>query len=165
MKTVKTVENIIKSLDAYVNGKKILEVACGDTDFSLQVSKYAKEVLATDISSERLARKNLDMIPENFEFREMDAASLDIESDSFDVSVCYNALGHLKSILDSILREMTRVTLEGGYLIFIATWKMDKKILQELKELIGEYNNLKVHSDIESSKFNALIIEKEKLVK
>lgn len=118
---MRIIETIIQDLKAYLYGKKVLEIACGDSDFSLTTSKYAKKILATDISLERVKRRELKMIPPNIEFKEMNATNLEINDNSFDVSVCYNALGHLKSILRPVLTEMLRVTTKDGYLIFIAT--------------------------------------------
>ncbi len=70
-------------------------------------------------------------IPQNIEFKEMDASDLMLDKDTFDISVCYNGLGHLKSVLDSVLMEMSRVTKENGYLIFIGTWRIDKRIIEK----------------------------------
>lgn len=157
---MRKVESVLQDLDNYFYGKKILEIACGDSDFSLNVSKYAKEVLATDISLERVKRRNLDVIPPNIEFKEMDATNLDIDNDTFDVCVCYNALGHLENQLRPVLIEMIRVTIQDGYLIFIATWKMDKKIITIMKDIVREYNSLTIYDDIQCNKYNALIIKR-----
>lgn len=153
-------ESIVKNLGTYLDGKKILEVACGDSEFSLSASKYAKEVLATDISLERFKRRNLDGVPQNIEFKEMNATTLLVDNDSIDITVCYNALGHLENILQSVLIEMIRVTMQEGYLLFMATWTMDKKIISKLKDMISEYSNLEVCDDIEKSTFRALIVKK-----
>ncbi|MGH4124374.1 MAG: class I SAM-dependent methyltransferase [Clostridium sp.] len=160
---MRVVETIVKRLGTYLNGKKILEIACGDSEFSLNASRYAEEVLATDITLERLKRRNIDVIPKNVEFREMNATNLDIVNNSFDVSVCYNALGHLENLLNPVLMEMMRVTIQNGYLIFISTWKMDKKIIPELKNIISDYSNLTIYADIENSTYKAIIIKKENI--
>jgi ubiquinone/menaquinone biosynthesis C-methylase UbiE len=157
---MRIIETIVQDLKAYLSGKKVLEIACGDSDFSLITSKYAKEILATDISLERVKRRGLEIIPNNVQFKEMNATNLDIAENSFDVSSCYNALGHLKSILRPVLIEMFRVTNQDGYLIFIATWKMDIATLGELKNIISEYNNLTLFAEIENKKYNALIVKK-----
>lgn len=156
------VEIISERLSFYLDGKRILEIACGDSDFSLTASKYANEVLATDISLERFNRRNLKLIPENLYFEEMDAGDLDIDNNSFDVCVSYNALGHLKSKLIPVLTEMIRVTVEGGYLIFITTWKMDKNIIPELKNIILKKKNLAIYEDIENNKYSVLVIKKNR---
>ena len=158
---MKVVEIISESLSSYLEGKKILEVACGDSDFSLTASKYANEVLATDISLERFKKRNLKVIPKNLYFKEMDAANLDIGNNSFDACICYNALGHLKSILIPVLTEMIRVTIEGGYLIFITTWKIDKNIIPELKSIIMKQKNLTIYKDAENNRYSVLIIKKD----
>ena len=153
--------NIVKGLDTYLSDKKVLEIACGDSEFSLNASRYAKTVLATDISLERLRKRGLDAIPKNVEFREMDATNLDIDNDSVDVSVCYNALGHLEDFLKPVLMEMARVTVKNGYLIFIATWKMDKAILSKLKNVICDYSNLAICADMENREHRTIIIKRE----
>lgn len=157
---MKIVERIVQDLKTYLDGKKVLEIACGNSDFSLTASKYAKEVLATDISLERIKRKNLKILPGNIHFKEMNAANLDIKENAFDVSVCYNALGHLKSILRSVLTEMFRVTSKDGYLMFIATWKIDIAIFDKLKNIISEYSDITLFSEVKNKKYNALIFKK-----
>lgn len=157
---MRLVETLVQNLNAYLQSKKVLEIACGDSYFSLCASKYAKEVLATDISLERVNRKNLNDIPINITFEEMDATNLDIKNNSFDVSVCYNALGHLDNVLKFVLKEMIRVTIHDGYLMFIATWKMDKRIIPELKNIINEHTNIFIYSEIENSKYTILVLKK-----
>jgi ubiquinone/menaquinone biosynthesis C-methylase UbiE len=158
---IRVIETIVQDLKTYLDSKKVLEIACGDSDFSLISSKYAEEVLATDISLERLKRKDLGIIRNNIQFKEMNATNLGIDNDTFDVSACYNALGHLENILRPVLIEMVRVTVQGGYLIFIATWKMDKEIIGELKNVISEHHNLTLFTEIENKKYSALIVKKE----
>ncbi len=153
-------EKIVQDLSRYLSGKKVLEVACGDSDLSLAASRFAARVLATDISLERAKRIKPEMIPNNVEFREMDAADMEIDDESFDVSVCYNALGHLRSILGLVFAEMLRVTKQDGYLMFVATWKMDIAALNELKEAISEYGHLISLTEISNSKYKALIVKK-----
>nr|WP_276575911.1 class I SAM-dependent methyltransferase [Oceanirhabdus seepicola] len=150
-------------LEAYLNDKKVLEIACGDSEFSLSASKYAKQILATDISLERFKRKNLKEIPQNIEFKEMDATDLILDNGTFDISICYNALGHLESVLNSVLMEMSRVTKENGYLLFIVSWKMDKRILLDLKEMINEYAHLKINGYMGKNRYKVLIIKNIKV--
>lgn len=157
---MRIVETIVQDLYTYLFDKKILEIACGDCDFSLTTSNYAKEILATDISLERVKRRELELIPNNMQFKEMNATNLEIDDNSFSVSACYNAIGHLKSILRPILAEMVRVTNKDGYLIFVATWKMDVAMLEQLKNIISEYRNLTLFEEIESKKYNAIIVKK-----
>lgn len=39
------VEDVVQNLTDYLTGKKVLEVACGNSHFSIAAAKYAKEVL------------------------------------------------------------------------------------------------------------------------
>lgn len=158
---MRVLETILQSLCSYLYDKKVLEIACGESDFSLTASKYAREVLATDISLERFKRRSLKAVPKNIDFKEMDATNLNIDDDSFDVCICYNALGHLQNILMSVLAEMIRVTAEEGYLIFIATWKIDKNVIPDLKNIIKRQNSLAVYGNIENEKYSVLIIKKK----
>ncbi|MPM37655.1 Ubiquinone/menaquinone biosynthesis C-methyltransferase UbiE [bioreactor metagenome] len=158
---MRVIETITKRLSSYLEDKRILEVACGDSEFSINALKYAKQILATDISLERAKRRNLIDIVENIEFKEMNATKLELENDSFDVSVCYNALGHLEGILNSVISEMSRVTTQNGYLIFIATWKMDQKVLLGIENIISKHGNLTISENIDNKSYNILIIKKE----
>lgn len=157
---MKLIETIVEGLEHYLVGKRIIEIACGDSEFTIKASKYAKEIMATDISLERFQRKNFELIPKNIKFLEMNATNLMVDNGSFDITVCYNALGHLKNILGLALGEMVRVTTEEGYLMFIATWKMDKKTIAEVKDIISKYSELTIEADIENSKYRALIVKK-----
>lgn len=107
---LRVVENIVWDLSVYLDGKSVLEIACGDS--------------------------------------------------SVDVSVCYNALGHLKEILNPVVAQMIRVTAQGGYIIFITTWKMDKIVVPELKSILYEYRNITIREEIENNKYYILIIQK-----
>lgn len=98
---LRIVENIVWDLSVYLDGKSVLEIACGDS--------------------------------------------------SVDVSVCYNALGHLKEILNPVVAQMIRVTTQEGYIIFITMWKMDKIIVPELKSIIHKYSNITICEEIENN--------------
>lgn len=55
----------------------------------------------------------------------------------FDVTVCYNALGHLEENLPEILSEMVRVTRDDGYLLFCSTWKLDRIVMDAVMSLVS----------------------------
>ena len=76
------------------------------------------------------------------------------------MSACYNALGHLESILRPVFKEMFRVTKQDGYLMFIATWKMDMAALNKIKNVVSEYSNLALLTEINNSKYSTLVIKK-----
>ena len=103
--------------------------------FSEAAAAYAAEVTASDISLERARKRGLEQFPKNVRFRETRAENLDFPSDAFDAAVCYNALGHLQTVLPAVLSEMTRIAAPGGVLIFAATWQMDFPLLDEVQAL------------------------------
>lgn len=158
---MKIIEKIIKDLNIYLKDKKVLEIACGNSDFSLTASNSAVEILATDISLQRFKNRKLNEIPINIQFMEMNANNLLLENNSFDVCVCFNALGHLKDQLPLILKEMFRVSVKYGYLIFISTWKMDTHLLTEVNDIIIKNYSLVSIEHIENKTYNALIIRKK----
>lgn len=153
-------DEIVEGLNYIIKNKKILEVACGDSNFSLSASKYAAEILATDISLERFNRRNILEVPINLKFVEMDAKKLKLNDKEFDIAVCYNAVGHLAGIIDSVLSEMERVTTKDGKIIFISTWLMDKKMLEDIKKIYSRKFGIKNIQFIQKSKYNILIIQK-----
>ncbi len=157
---MKTTDKIIDRLRLYFEQKNVLEIACGDSDFSLSVSKYASKVLATDISLERFKRKETKTRPNNIEFMEMDAKNLVIEDSKFDITAFYNAIGHLEDILEDVLIEALRVTKVKGYLIIVATWKLDKRLMGDVKSIIDNYSELKIHEEIDESNYRIIIIQK-----
>ena len=49
--------------------------------------------------------------------------------------------------------EMFRDTRQDGYLLFIATWKMDIAVPDELKNIINDYGNIAMLLEIRNSKY------------
>lgn len=90
----------------------------------------------------------------------MNAADLNLEDGSFDVVVCFNALGHLRELLEPVLSEMVRATAQNGCLMFIATWKMDRVHFDEVRKIINKDDKLELTESIENNKYNVMIIKK-----
>lgn len=157
---MKRIDRIVEDLKSYFIERRVLEVACGDADFSLAISKYASSVLGVDISLARVARRSLHEIPNNVQFQEMNATHLDLEGGSFDVVVSYNALGHLVGVLKDCVSEMMRTLKKGGYLIFIATWKMDRMLIPNIRSLIATRRTVQIYKDIENKAYHTLIWKK-----
>lgn len=153
-------DEIVSDWREYLDGKRVLEVACGNSDFSVAATKYAEEVLATDISLERAEKNCKCLLPDNLRFKEMNAAALGLEDNSFDVVVCFNALGHLKGVLEPVLSEMARVTAQNGCFMFIATWKMDIEHFGEVKKIINEDDKLELAENIENTKYSVFVVKK-----
>ncbi len=59
-----------------------------------------------------------------------------------------------------VLSEMLRVTKKNGQLIFIATWTMDKKILEELQIVLSRKIDSENLQYIQKHSYCILIIQK-----
>ena len=157
---MKRIDRIVEDLKSYFIERSVLEVACGDADFSVTVSKYAKSVLGVDVSLARVERRSLREIPDNVQFQEMDATQLDLKGESFDVVVSYNAMGHLVGVLKDCVSEMIRVLKRGGCLIFMATWKMDRILIPNIQSLRATKRTMQNSKEIENRTYRASIWKK-----
>lgn len=111
-----------------IEGKNILEVACGRAEFSVCAAELAVSVSCIDLDEFRL----LPQVKEcgNIEFRQMDAAHMQFKSASFDTVVLYNAIGHLEEVMWQVLEECLRVVKEDGSVYIISSFQMDKQVIE-----------------------------------
>ncbi len=127
---MKKTEKIVQLIGPELENKDVLEVACGTADFSLSAAQYVRQAVCIDIDSGRL--NSLVKEQENISFRKMDAVEMSFESDTFDTVILYNALYHIKDQYDAIMAECRRVLKPKGYIILIATWKIDSSLMAEM---------------------------------
>ena len=126
---MKRVERAIEHIAESINGKAVLEVACGCAEFSLAAAQTAKSVDGIDLDYLRLppsARKT-----EGFKFTVMDATNMAFAEGSFDAAVMYNAIGHLGAVLEKVLKECLRVTKPGGAIFVISSFRIDMPVIDE----------------------------------
>ena len=126
---MKRVEQAIEHIAESINGKAVLEVACGCAEFSLAAAQTVKSVDGIDLDYLRLppsARKT-----EGFKFTVMDATNMAFPEGSFDAAVMYNAIGHLGAVLEKVLKECLRVTKPGGAIFVISSFRMDMPVIDE----------------------------------
>ena len=126
---MKRVEQAIAHIAESINGKAVLEIACGCAEFSLAAAQTAKSVDGIDLDYLRLppsARKT-----EGFKFTIMDATNMTFADGSFDTAVMYNAIGHLGAVLEKVLKECLRVTKPGGAIFVISSFRIDMPIIDE----------------------------------
>lgn len=97
--------------------REVLEIGCGTGIVTEVLARFAGHVVATDYSSEMLARAEKRVRDAtNVEMKEADVAALFFEDGRFDTVVAANVL-HLVPDLDEALRAMARVLRPGGALI------------------------------------------------
>ena len=97
--------------------ERALDVGTGVGAVALALAPLVHEVVAVDVSAERLeaARRGA---PDNVTFLEADAASLPFERAEFDVSCCARTLHHVRRP-ELVVAELARVTRLGGRVLVI----------------------------------------------
>jgi ubiquinone/menaquinone biosynthesis C-methylase UbiE len=97
---------------------RVLELAAGTGQFTLDLARSCGEIVATDLSPAMVealeARVHVAAL-DNVTVRTMSAYSISEEADSFDAVVCANAL-HVMETPDLALAEISRVLAPKGLL-------------------------------------------------
>ena len=127
---MKQTEQIARFLLPEIEGKRILEVACGTGDFSLAAAHYAVYVDCIDIDPHRLNSRIAG--EENISFQQMDAGKMNFSDEAFDSVVLYNALFHIKDQWAEVLAECRRVLKSEGKILIVGTWKLDTSLMEEM---------------------------------
>ena len=123
------VEKYVNKIRHLLANKDVLEVACGTADFTIKSSEYTHRAYCIDLENHRI---NPDLYEKsNASFQIMDASNMTFADDSFDVVIIYNALGHLKHVLEKVMQECLRVKKADGLVIIIASWGLDKMAIEE----------------------------------
>lgn len=120
---------------------KILELGCGNGgiwEVNLKHIPEDWEIILSDFSEGMLkkANENLSKVRGRFQYKIIDAQSIDYEDNSFDVVIANHMLYHIPD-LDLALSEIKRVLKQGG--LFFAT-TMGITNLKELKDLLLEFD-------------------------
>lgn len=126
---MKKTDRIVRYILPEIEGKEVLEAACGTAEFSLSAAGYAKRIICIDVDESRLDRQARER--ENICFGIMDASKMDFEDNTFDTIILYNALYHIKEQYDEILAECRRVLKPEGHIFLISTWKLDLALMKE----------------------------------
>lgn len=127
---MKLIESVCKEIEAYIEAKDIIEIACGEAGFSIESAKYANRVIGIDIEDLRL--KRVSSLPDNVELIQHDALELDKLNARADVIVCMNGLGHMQANVTDVFESAVRKVGSGGKVIFISSWKMDRTFVQDV---------------------------------
>ena len=101
----------------FVEGKVILDVACGSGYGSKILSKRAKKVIGVDISKESINYAKENFNSKNIEFRQGSATNLNfIKDNSIDRIISFETIEHLKEYT-LFLSEIKRILKKGGLFI------------------------------------------------
>lgn len=110
------------------SGTRLLDVAAGTGALAFPAARSGASVLATDFSPvmvDRLRERAREAGLSNLEARVMDGTALELEDDSFDVSVSQNGVSLFPDIHQG-LAEMVRVTRPGGKVLISAFGPMER---------------------------------------
>ena len=119
------VEKLAEILRAELEGKRVIELACGSGVFSAAAAKYAEAVFCVDLDESRL-NKTVGSL-NNVSFLRCDATKLPFPNGSFDLAVLYNSFYHVKDVWPQIFQESKRVLKDGGNLLIISSWKLTEQ--------------------------------------
>ena len=120
---MRRIDRVLKKINSDIDGKVILEVACGCGEFSIAAADTAQAVHCIDLDERRLmtdAREN-----ERIHFACMDARQMKFPDESCDTIVIYNAIGHLTGIIPRVVQECLHVLKSDGSIHIISSFKMD----------------------------------------
>ncbi len=126
---MKRVEFAIKKLQDELQGKYVLEAACGCAEFSIGACELVDYVECIDIDEKRLLPEFARL--KNVTFCKMDVAEMTYADESFDTVIMYNAVGHLDYVLERAVDECIRVLKKRGCLAVVSSSKMDKYVVAE----------------------------------
>ena len=95
------------------------------------------------------------------EFIIMDAGHLLYDDCSFDITVCYNAIGHLLDVLEKSLFEMSRVTKDSGFVMIISTWKLDLQYFSQAEKVLARIPSVRLYDKIRNKEYSILLYKKD----
>lgn len=118
-----------------VEGKTVLDAACGSGYGTKLLAEKAKKVVGIDIDAEVITRLRKEEM-KNTSFQCMSVEEMDFENNSFDVVVSFETIEHIdEAAQNAFLAEIRRVLKPDGYLI-ISTPNVDV-----LKAVFRDYYN------------------------
>ena len=95
---------------------KILEIGCGDGEFTKRLTKLNAQIIATDLTPEVISRAKRKYVFKNVKFEVANAENLIYKSGTFDLVCGVSILHHLDS--EKALKECKRVLKRSGYIFF-----------------------------------------------
>ena len=125
---MKKTERIVQLLKSDIEGKDILEVACGAADFSIAASPFVNSVSCIDLDDSRL---NPVIRQSDIDFQIMDASKMEYADHIFDTIIIYNAYYHIQTLWKEIEKECKRILKSNGCIYIIGTWKLDTNIMMD----------------------------------
>ena len=95
---------------------RVFEIGCGTGVATIPLSKYVKEITATDISENMIKKareKAKNQSKDNIIFRTGELTEMEVEPESYDVVAAYNVLLYMKN-QEEVLKKIYEVLKPGG---------------------------------------------------
>lgn len=138
-----------------IEGRSVLELACGTGRFSIELANQGAEVLAGDISREMLMQgvdktRRAELAGGRPEFLRVDGSRLPFPDDQFDLAVAMRFF-HLVPEPESYLRELVRVS--SGPVVFDVFRRPSARVLYNRFLPMGShlYSDEEVRGFVESA--------------
>lgn len=135
-----------------VNGKDVLDIACGEGYGSAMLARTARNVTGVDISDEAVqhAKAKYRDIPD-LEFRHGDAAQIPLPDNSVDVVVSFETIEH-HDRHSEMISEVRRVLRPNGFLVISSPNRV------VYTELAGHHNEFHV-KELDFNELDAVLKE------
>lgn len=95
---------------------RVFEIGCGTGVATIPLSKYVKEITATDISENMIQKareKAKNQSKDNIIFRTGELTEMEVEPERYDVVAAYNVLLYMKN-QEEVLKKIYEVLKPGG---------------------------------------------------
>ena len=139
-------EKVFALLDD-AQGKKLLEVGCGQGIVSVQLANLGAQVVGLDISSKSIevARRRIEINGFEATFQVANIETDDLGTELYDVVVCYDVLHHVVPALNEVMTRIRRCLKPGGKFlsrepVAYAAWlkKLRRALPVKMNETAGE---------------------------
>jgi ubiquinone/menaquinone biosynthesis C-methylase UbiE len=101
----------------YIDGRRVLEVGCGEGIGAARLAEKAESIVAVDRSKSAIQTAHYAYAKQNIEFAIMEVPPLRFDDKSFDAAVCFQMVEHLNEP-EPLLREIHRVLRDDGVALF-----------------------------------------------
>lgn len=105
-----------KKLCTPKKGDKILEIGCGDGEFTKRLVSLDAQIVGTDVTPALIKKAQKTFVKKGIKFFVDDAEKMEIKNESFNVVCGISILHHID--LEKSLKECFRVLKKGGKLFF-----------------------------------------------